>query len=834
MHFDVRLEHRGVLLSWAVPRGPSLDPAHKRLAVQTEDHPLDYGEFEGIIPSGYGMGTVMLWDVGTFEWTRETATDVEASFRKGDIKFRVHGTKIAGEFALVRIGERGRRYGGSSEAEKNYLLIKKRDEAVVPGFEALDHDVSVKTGRSLEQIAADGGGDPRAARRAARHAVRPAPTPPTAPPPAESHLEWAPMLATPADQPFSRPGWLFELKYDGVRALAHLEGGRVRLVSRHQRDETARYPELTGLGAAVAARSAVLDGEIVAMDEHGRPSFERLQSRINLSRTADIRRAMREVAVTFVAFDVLAVDGRDLRGTDLRIRKKTLRDIIADHGSVLFADHVDTEGERLFEAVRGQGLEGIVAKRATSGYQSGVRSADWLKVKAWLTQSCVIIGYTAGRGRRSGNLGALVTAVSDGGRLVHCGQVGTGFSDRVVADLRSALDERLVPACPLRVAPMVADAVTWVRPELVCEVRHAGWTQAGVLRHPAFLGLRPELNPDDCRREIAVPTTTVIDRGRSADGVASSTGSESSITEALAVLRTMPAAGRWTVAGRTLSLTNLDKVLWPDDGLTKRDLIAYYVSMATVIIPYLRDRPLSLQVFPDGIAGKSFWRKDKPSHAPEWIRSWTYEGEDATKTYIVADEVATLGWVANAGVIDIHPWHSRVDSPHCPDWAVFDLDPFPPATFADVVDVALLVKAALDHYGLQGQIKTTGQTGLQVYVAIERGPDYSQVRSWVEEVARAIGQTRPDIISWEWAVARRAGRIRIDYTQNIINKTLAAPYSLRPHAGAPVSAPIGWDELRRPDLRPDGWNIRTIGARLEAVGDLFAGVLDVHQRLPSR
>ena len=301
---------------------------------------------------------------------------------------------------------------------------------------------------------------------------------------------------------------------------------------------------------------------------------------------------------------------------------------------------------------------------------------------------------------------------------------------------------------------------------------------------------------------------------------------------ALATLRTLHGNAHWEIAGRRLPLTNLDKVLWPTDGITKRDMIEYYVRMAPYMLPYLRDRPLSMQVFPDGIDGKSFWRKDKPSHAPAWIESWTYHGEK-TKTYIVVNEVATLAWVANAGVIDLHPWHSRIDAPNDPDWAVFDLDPFEPATFRDVIDIAKLVKAALDHYAMHGVVKTSGQTGLQIYVPIRRGPDYTAVRNWVEEVGSAIDQAAPGRVSWEWAVAKRTGRIRIDYTQNIINKTLAAPYSLRPARGAPVSTPIAWEELDDPELRPDRWNIATIAARVAETGDLFAPVLEADQDLPA-
>jgi len=546
--------------------------------------------------------------------------------------------------------------------------------------------------------------------------------------------------------------------------------------------------------------------------------------------------------------------------------------VLTTSRGVLFADHIETEGEEFFRQVQRNGAEGMVAKRADSVYQPGRRSHDWLKIKAWHSQSCVIVGYTAGQGRRKEHLGALILAVQEPDGLVHCGQVGTGFDDKTLRMLLAELSKRRVDTSPLRVPPRTTEPATWVRPELVCEVRYAGWTSAGILRHPAFIRLRPDLTPADCVREQEESTEAVIGnvpdvhgagdaaggsagggpgaslarsrsrsrvgRTRAAAGEGSPRrqdprpGRDDGVDEALQALKRLRANDKWDIAGRRLALTNLDKVLWPADGITKRDMIEYYVRMAPYLLPYLRGRPLSMQVFPDGIAGKSFWRKDKPAYAPDWMDSWTYHG-DKTKTYIVVNEVATLAWVANAGVIDLHPWHSSIDAPDLPDWAVFDLDPFEPATFKDVIDIAKLVKAALDHFTLHGVVKTSGQTGLQIYVPIRRGPSYDVVRRWVEDVGRSIGQVMPDLITWQWSVAHRAGKIRIDYTQNIINKTLAAPYSLRPAPTAPVSTPITWDELDDPDLRPDRWNIQTIGARVAEVGDLFLPVLAGDQDLPA-
>ena len=836
MHFDFRLEQNGVLLSWPIPRGPTLDPSQRRLAVQTEDHPVDYGDFEGVIPSGYGAGTVLLWDIGTYEWLRETAEDFEQSLARGDLKFRLSGIRLAGEFALVRIGARGRRHGGSAEAERNWLLIKKRDDAAVERYDALEHEVSVITGRTLAQIAAEAGGDPRENARAARRATAaparrrnadrsasdpaatPAGTAASAPLP-------RPMLATAVDRAFSRDGWFFELKWDGVRAIADVDGDRLRVVGRSGRDETARYPELTALRSALRGVRAVVDGEIVVLDDDGRPSFERLQSRINLSRDADIRRAMSHHPATFVVFDILRLDGRDLTSTALRIRRKTLHDVLRPVEGVLDADHVERDGESFFAAVRERGVEGMIAKRADSTYQPGQRSRDWLKVKAWQTQSCVIAGYTAGRGRRIDQLGALILAVHEDVELRHCGQVGTGFTDATLRSLRRRLRELEVETSPLRPPPQPSEPATWVQPVLVCEVRHAGWTRQGILRHPAFAGMREDLDAAGCRRELPTPLPEVLptrQRGRPARPRRS---------KLLAHLRGLRENDTLEVEGRHLQLTHLDKPMWPDDGLTKRDLIAHYISVAPVLLPYLRDRPLSMQVFPDGITGKSFWRKDRPRHAPGWMQTWTYRGEK-TKDYIVVNELATLIWVANSAVIDLHPWHSRIDAPDRPDWAVFDLDPAEGAPFASVVTIARLVGVALDHYGLRSVLKTTGQTGLQIYVPIRRGPDYGAVRAWVEGVARAIGRTVPELVSWEWTVSKRTGRVRIDYTQNIINKTLNAPYTVRAVTRAPVSAPITWAELDDPDLRPDRWTVATIGRRLAAVGDLFAGALDGGQDLP--
>jgi bifunctional non-homologous end joining protein LigD len=640
-----------------------------------------------------------------------------------------------------------------------------------------------------------------------------------------------PMLAVPVAEPFSRPGWLFEMKYDGVRALATVQNGAVQLRGRSGRVETSRYPELAALAGALRATEAVVDGEIVAFDAEGRPSFERLQRRINVTGARQIARAAAEVPASLAAFDLLHLDGHDLRDLPLRLRKRLLRELLTESGEVRYADHLEEDGEGLFAAIRERGLEGMVGKRGDSRYEGGKRSPAWLKVKAWCEQDCIVCGLTAGRGGRTGSIGSLVLGVYDGGRLVHVGQAGSGLDEEMIEVLRRRLEPLRVEQSPFDPPPAIPQPVTWVRPELVCNVRFTEWTSAGTLRHPVFRGLRPDVRPEDCIRERPVAPAEVV----AEVAVPASTpdpGPGTEIEKALERLRGMGSDGPWEVAGRTLKLTNLDKVYWPEEGYTKRDMIEHYVRVAPVLLPHLRDRALGMQVFPDGIHGKHFWRKRIPDHAPAWIRRWTWHG-DKEVTYVVAEEVATLAWIANSGAIDLHPWHSRIDAPEQPDWAVFDLDPFEPATFDDVREVARLVKAALDHLGMRGLPKTSGQTGLQIYVPLRRGPDYGAVRAWVEEVGRAIGQVLPDKISWEWSVAKRTGRIRIDYTQNIIGKTLAAPYSLRPAPGAPVSTPITWEEVDDSGLRPDRWNIRTIQERLATAGDLFAPVLEGGQDLPA-
>jgi len=852
LHYDFRLEMEGVLVSWAIPKGPTLNPAERRLAAHVEDHPVDYFDFEGLIPKGeYGGGTVMVWDWGTYEL--EDSTPAE-SLRRGELKFRLNGQKLKGRFALVR-----------TRSEKDWLLIKKRDDAADPNFDIEGLSYSVKTGRTKEEIEAgqdavwssrrdESGGRIDLAR------AQEAPMPQT--------LE--PMKATLVKEAFDDERWLFEVKWDGVRVLAFVDNGAVRLQTRTGHSANDRYPEITGVSRAITVKQAILDGEVVALDPEGRPSFQLLQNR-----------GREPVPIRYVIFDLLYSDGRLLLGVPLEDRKCLLQNVLRQSAVFRVSEHIAGTGKSFFAAARKKHLEGIVAKRRDSPYQPGARSHAWLKIKAVLQQEVVIGGFTAPRaGRRY--FGALIVGVYDDGRLVYTGHVGGGFTEQTLKDVHSTLTPLVQETCPFDGTPPRANETpTWVKPKLVCEVRFSEWTREGRMRQPVFLGMRDDVDPRTVRRELpqdvgrepkeakaavapkkakraavpkraerslksparprparaapitdpAVPKTAL---SQAAARIAAKAGTRIRAATAaeLEALDAIKTEGDWAIGGRHVHLTNLDKVLFPEDRLTKRDVVKYYVQVAPVLIPYYSHRPLSMNPHPDGIHGKSYWVKDKPDYAPAWIRTFRYRDEKSDKDWILIEEVATLAWLANHAVIDLHPWYSREDKPEYPDWSVVDLDPAEGATFPQVVQVAKVVKAALDQLELRAVLKTTGQSGLHIYIPIERRYTLDQSRGFVEKLARLVGSVLPDLVTDAWEVKRRTGKIRIDYTQNVINKTLAGPYSLRPAVHAPVSTPIRWDELDDPDLRPDRWTISTIGDRLLDVGDVFADALTLRQRLP--
>jgi bifunctional non-homologous end joining protein LigD len=724
LHYDFRLERDGALASWAVPKGVPLEPGEQHLAVHVEDHPLDYASFEGEIPKGeYGAGTVEIWDRGTYELL-EAKPD-------GGLTVRLRGQRLDGTWALVPAHLSG--------DEKNWLILRKRDDAAAP---------------------------------------------------AGSRRTYRPMLATLSQDLPSGDGWVFEPKWDGYRAIAYVRGD-VRLVSRNGNDLTERFSSVARqLPSALRSPDCVLDGEVVALDDSGRASFSAMQQGRPGTR------------LVYEVFDLLELDGRPLVDLPLTERRERLEALVIPHSAVQVSGEFD-DGEALFEAAKEQHLEGVMAKRPLSRYLEGKRSRDWLKVKTHGRQEFVICGWTKGQGRRQRSFGALVLGAYIGGELTWVGNCGTGFSERDIDELLAKLEPLRRDEPVFRTVPKMPKVgkgdVVWAEPELVCEVEFAEWTHDGHLRAPSFEGLRDDKPAQEVRREG-------------------------------------PAASVERHGGHEVKLSNLDKLFWPDEGITKGDLIDYYRAVAPVLVPHLRDRPFTMRRYPDGAYGKAFFQKDAPSHMPEWIERFhvqvsTRESPRRTRWIDapVVDDEAALLWMVNMGCIDMNTWYSRVDKPDRPDFVLFDLDPSPDVGFAETVQVALLVKQALDALGLVSFPKTSGADGIHVLVPVERRHTYDDTREFCEIVAGAIARTNQGLATTEWSKAKRRG-VLIDANQNGEGKTIASVYSVRPKPGAPVSTPLRWNEVDE-SLDPRAFTMETVLERVRRHGDLFEGVLTTRQRL---
>ena len=843
LHWDFRLEVGGVLVSWAVPRGPTLDPAQKRLAMPTEDHPIEYLDFEGVIPRGYGAGDVIVWDWGIFEPEPDTP-DPARALKAGELKFVLHGEKLRGRFTIVRTGARRGRRGAAADEREQWLLIKKNDEAAVTGWDAQDFPHSVKTGRTNDEVVAD------LAPRFEVDAPNELADLDLASATEEQLPEFIPpMKATLATTPFSDPDWLFEVKWDGYRVEAVIKDGQARLWTRNRQDAGRYFPDLVGPAPWIDARDAIVDGEVVALDESGRPRFSLLQDRtgIRTGREPGSRRARGEPApIVFQAFDLLHLDGRSLLAVPLEERKRALRTRLRSHPLVRYAGHVEADGEAFYGAARSQEREGIVAKLRRSPYEPGRRSAAWLKLKVRAEQEVVVVGWLPGKATHR-DLGSLIVAIREGERWVHAGQVGSGIDTRTRSELRVRLDEIETPGSPLDFPPRLKDA-RWVEPRIVVRVEFAEWTADGLLRQAAFKGFEIDRDPLAVGRERATATAaataaaeaavakpTARAKARTGGKIAGVAPVES---DAVQQLESLGATGSLAVDGVELRVTNLDKVLFPgrdgEEPITKRDLLRYHLTAGATMIPYLEERGTTVQRYPDGIEKGGFWQKDLPKHAPPWLKRWRYHHEkEGPKDYPVVDRRATLAWLAQEAAIELHPWTSRSDAPQMPTYALIDVDPGPDTTWEEVLALTRLYGAALEHVGVRGHPKVTGKRGIQVWIGIRDGYSFDDTRSWVETLSRAIGATVPDLVSWEWSKRARHGKARLDFTQNAINKTLVAPYSPRPAPGAPVSMPIDWSELEDPELRPDRWTIRTAGDRLAEHGDLFAPLLAEKQELPT-
>ncbi|HET7029641.1 MAG TPA: DNA ligase D [Candidatus Limnocylindrales bacterium] len=889
LHYDFRLEIEGVLVSWAVPKGPTLDSTVRRMAVHVEDHPIEYFDFEGVIPAKqYGAGDVIVWDWGTWEPESETP-DPGKAIRDGELKFVLHGQKVRGRFTIVRTSRRP----GSAPAtafeddSEQWLLIKKRDATAVAGWDAEDHPQSVKTGRTNDEVKAN--------RDAIWISEQPAAV-------AQIHLDGAveqkmpdrlePMAATLATRAFTDPDWLFEIKWDGYRVEAVVRDGTVKLWTRSLKDGETYFPSLLASPASwIDAREAIVDGEVVALDEAGRPDFSLLQERISERRAGTKGERAASGPLVYQAFDLLYLDGRSLLKVPLEDRKRLLRSVLRETTRVRYASHVVGEGEAFMAAAASQGLEGIVAKLRRSKYEPGRRSPAWLKLKVRPEQELVVGGWTPGEGNAR-DLGAVAVGVYEDGKLRFCGKVGSGFTAATRKRLL-ALMEPLVVERPAFDPPPPKDwrnrwggdlrGITWIRPELVIRAEIGGWTRDGHVRQTSYKGIEAGRDPLSVVREEAVASSSAVREAEAAEPEAlpSTDGPEAAsgrIGEDLAMpakkrapsraasaaaprstgpdglpwtasaeelerLALMPVEGTWHVGGERgedLKLTNLDKVIFephPVDGgdpVTKRELVRYFARIAPALLPHLAERPLNLHRFPNGASGPGFWQKDTPDTVPGWIRRWKEVGVEDRKanSHVIADRVATLSWLGNQTAFEVHAWTSRLEEPFRPTFALIDIDPGAKTTWEETLVIARLYRTALGHLGVRGYPKVTGQRGIQAWIPIEPKYSFSETSDWVEGISRAIGATVPHLVSWEWAKGSRGGKARLDYTQNQPIKTLVSPYSVRPAPGAPVSAPITWDELDDPELRPNRWTIRTIVERVDAVGDLFAAAQTDLQVLP--
>ncbi len=786
LHYDFRLAIGGTLKSWAVPKGPSLDPGARRLAVRTEDHPLEYGDFEGVIPEGhYGAGAVMLWDRGVC--LPEGPLSLEEQLERGELKFRLRGHKLRGGFALVRMKR------SPGERSEQWLLIKHKDCFASPGWQIGEHDGSVGAAGPLDPASIEG------AERA----------------PLPGRVEV--MLAAAAPRPFSDPAWLFEVKWDGMRAVAVLDGTDWRLYSRTGRDVTAQFPELKVLPESVLARQAVLDGEIVVLDDKGRSSFERLQPRMQAARPAPA--LLRQAPVDYYVFDVIHCDGWDLRRTPLGERKRLLRSLLAGTPPVRYSDHVAERGEELFALVQREGAEGIVAKRIDSPYESG-RSEHWRKIKAVRELDAVVGGYTAPRGGRK-HFGALLVGLYRGGHLEFAGGVGSGFTEREQAALLQALEPWRTARCPFARTPETDEPAFWVQPRLVIRVRYAEITADGRLRAPVYAGLRGDAAPEDCRLESEAPQ--IVRSG--------------ALTTRAAIEAELFRGERDEVAieldGARLRLTNLNKIFFPERGYTKRRLLAYYWRVADFILPFLKDRPLVLRRHPDGVAGPAFYQKAAGAEKPPWMKTVAIASETRGRPvdYYTASDLPSLLFLANLGCIEFHPWPSRIDDLDRPDYVFFDLDPTEGTAFGVVTEVARRVAGLLRRARCPVFLKTSGATGMHALVPLERRYSFAQARAFAEIVGRLVAHEAPELIDWERATGKRQpGRVYFDYSQNAYGRPLASVYSVRPVAAATVSAPVTLRQLR-PGLTPDAYTIETVPARLAREGDRWAAFWESRQRL---
>jgi bifunctional non-homologous end joining protein LigD len=756
LHWDLRLEHDGALMSWAVPNGIPRDPEHNRKAIHVEDHPLSYIDFEGEIPAGsYGAGQVLIWDRGTYDFEK---------LEEGKLVVVFHGERLRGRYALFQT--RG----------KDWMI----------------------------------------------HRIDP---PERESEPMPEHL--TPMLARASSLPADDQGWAYEIKWDGIRALLYSQPGRVRIETRNLNDVSSRYPELRELGAELGSREAILDGEIVAFD-HGRPSFAALQKRMHLSSQSAIRKLARESPVHYVIFDLLYLEGHSTMSLSYRERRELLEQLGLNGAHWQTPAYHEGQGAELLAAVEEQQLEGVVAKRLDSPYGPGERNGQWLKIKTHNRQELVIGGWLEGQGNRAGRLGALLMGYYEqpdkNSRAVlrYAGRVGTGFDeeelDRLTTQLRS-LARKQSPFSGTQ-PPRTAH---FVRPSLVAEIEFAQWTRDRILRHSSYKGLREDKPALDVRLEVAEKRES---------------GEEPKPNDApYEVLHQTARTSEIVVEGRTLKLSNRGKVLYPQSGFTKGELVDYYAAVAPVLLPHLAARPVTFKRYPDGVEGKFFYEKRCPPHRPEWVRTAAISSErKGTIDYCLIEDLPTLTWAANLASIELHPSLSRAPDIERPTAMVFDLDPGAPAGLRECCRVALAISELLGELGLQTVVKTSGSKGLQVYAPLNTKVSYEQTKPFAHAVAQLLETRHPKRVTSRMGKDLRAGKVLIDWSQNDRHKTTVSVYSLRAQEQPTISTPLRWEEIElglrsRGELQLSAEPAELL-RRVAEHGDIFAPLSTLTQALP--
>jgi len=801
LHYDFRLELDGVLLSWAVPKGPSYDPGEKRLAVHVEDHPLDYAGFEGVIPEGeYGGGTVMLWDRGEWEPLGDPAKDL----KKGKLAFRLHGEKLQGAWALVRM--RGK-------DEKNWLLVKEKDDKARPEseFDVTEAETeSVASGRSMEEIAEDrdrvwtGAGEvegekpaPKKTKKTQKNAKKRQKRPEidvSGLPKSKKNKQpdkIFPQLATLVREVPKGDQWLHEIKFDGYRLLCMIRNGGVRLLTRRGNDWTEKFPSIAEAAGELRIAEGILDGELVVLKRDGTTDFQALQNYVRLGQKATL---------FYCAFDLPWYGGYDLTRTPLIERKKLLHAVIEPHAGKRFAirysDHIQGNGEFVFQNACENNLEGLVCKLADSTYQQK-RSRHWAKVKCIRRQEFVIGGYTdPGGGRKY--FGALALGVYERGKLVYTGRVGTGFTEKTLKDVYGLLSERERSKTAYDRPPTGQErrGVHWVKPELVAEVEFTGWTDEGYLRHPSFKGIREDKDPREVVREEPVEQSGGGAPTRARD------------------LETTGGKDQVQIAG--INLSNADRVLYPEQGITKQALAAYYERVADYILPHITGRPTMLVRCPKGRHKKCFYQKHVNETLPEPIRGIDVVEKDGKATYIAIDDLPGLVALVQFGALELHPWGSHEKKIEQPDQITFDLDPAPEVEWDALVEAAQRVRVRLDEAGLTAFVKTTGGKGLHVVAPVRPYANWDEVKAFAKAIAEGIVRDYPGEYIATMSKAKRKGKIFVDYLRNGRGATAVAPYSTRARHGAPVATPLRWDELT-PDMTPDKYNVGNLPQRLAAL-----------------